>query len=146
MSFSTPPLLVAALVANGLLTGASLDQSIKQLPARKQIGAGLFSKYSQAADLGPGIPFYAVLGIGTAAITIAAAVLYRNNPAAVAAGVLSILHSIATAFAAPTNFSQRRFRDEVSLMRVFNRFAFIHAIRAILQGLTLLSSAFALVT
>jgi hypothetical protein len=32
-------LLVAAAGANGLLAGASLDQSIKQLPARRRIGA-----------------------------------------------------------------------------------------------------------
>src|SRR5262245_45868764 len=62
----------AAVLANGLLAGASLDQSVKQLRARKQIGATDYSKYSRAADLGNGIPLYAVLGVGAAALTIAA--------------------------------------------------------------------------
>ena len=31
-------LLVAAVLVNGLLVGASLDQTIKQLPARRRIG------------------------------------------------------------------------------------------------------------
>jgi hypothetical protein len=43
---------LAAVVANGLLVGASLDQSIKQLPARHHIGPAAF-----AADfvLQPGV-------------------------------------------------------------------------------------------
>jgi hypothetical protein len=40
-------LALSAALANGLLVGASLDQSIKQLPARKTIGAVAFSQYSQ---------------------------------------------------------------------------------------------------
>jgi hypothetical protein len=32
-------LLLAAAGANGVLAGASLDQSVKQLPARRRIGA-----------------------------------------------------------------------------------------------------------
>ncbi|MEN3304418.1 MAG: hypothetical protein V7603_620 [Micromonosporaceae bacterium] len=32
-------LLIAAVAANGLLSGASGDQSVKQLPARRRIGA-----------------------------------------------------------------------------------------------------------
>jgi len=40
---------------DGLLAGASLDQSIKQLPARQRTGVRAFFAYSQAADLGNGI-------------------------------------------------------------------------------------------
>jgi NADP-dependent 3-hydroxy acid dehydrogenase YdfG len=47
--------LIAATATSGLLAGASLDQSSKQLPARHRIGAIAFSRYSQAADLGNGI-------------------------------------------------------------------------------------------
>jgi len=54
---------LAAVVANGLLVGASLDQSIKQLPARHRIGPVAFAAYSQAADLRNGIPWYATLGL-----------------------------------------------------------------------------------
>ena len=38
-------------MANGILAGASLDQSIKQLPSREKIGAVRYSEYSRAADL-----------------------------------------------------------------------------------------------
>jgi hypothetical protein len=36
-------LLIAATALNGLLAGASLDQSIKQLPARRRIGVLSYS-------------------------------------------------------------------------------------------------------
>ena len=48
-------LLVAAVLGNGLLVGASLDQTIKQLPTRRRIGVVAFSKYSKTGDLGRGI-------------------------------------------------------------------------------------------
>ena len=69
----TIALLVAATATGGILAGASLDQSIKQLPARRRMGALAFAAYSQASDLGPGIIWYASIGIGAAALTIAAA-------------------------------------------------------------------------
>jgi len=47
------------------IAGASLDQSIKQLPARHCLNVA-YSAYSQASDLGNGIVFYAVLGVGAA--------------------------------------------------------------------------------
>src|SRR3954447_19962708 len=93
-------LLVAATAATGLLAGASLDQTLKQLPARHRIGATAFSVYSRAADLGNGIAFYAALGIGAAVLNIAAAAaaflekLGGDQVAAIYAGaVLAILHS-----------------------------------------------------
>src|SRR5918994_4041885 len=67
-------LIVAATAVNGLLAGDSLDQSIKQLPARHKIGLVAYSEYSRASDLGPGILWYAILGVGAAVLTIAAAV------------------------------------------------------------------------
>jgi hypothetical protein len=62
------------VVANGLLAGARLDQSIKQLPAWRRIGVATFAAYSQAADLANGIAWYATLGVGTARISLAAAI------------------------------------------------------------------------
>ena len=67
-------LIIAAVAFNGVLSGASLDQSIKQLPARRRMGVIAFSAYSRAADLGNGIVWYAILGVGAALLTIAAAV------------------------------------------------------------------------
>lgn len=49
-------LLVAAVLGNGLLVGASLDQTIKQLPTRRRIGVVAFSEYSKAAISGAASP------------------------------------------------------------------------------------------
>jgi hypothetical protein len=83
-------LLVAAVLGNGLLVGASLDQTIKQLPTRRRIGVVAFSEYSKAGDLGRGIAWYATLGIGAALLTLGAAVVglsgRPDGPTAVACG------------------------------------------------------------
>src|SRR5512133_2145373 len=62
-----------------LLVGASLEQSIKQLPARHRICPAAFAAYSQAADLRNGIPWYATLGLGAPALTLAAATVGRRH-------------------------------------------------------------------
>src|SRR5436190_5648235 len=123
---STFWLALAATAAVGVVTGASLDQSIKQLPARHRIGVKAFSAYSQAADLSNGVPFYATLGVSSALLPIAVVVsAYLGGLPAAALGpamlaaVLALLHSLTTAVAAPTNFSQRRVQaDPVALARV----------------------------
>ncbi|HZY57293.1 MAG TPA: hypothetical protein VFE09_05780 [Rubrobacteraceae bacterium] len=74
-------LILAATAADGLLAGASLDQSIKQLPARHRIGVAS-SEYSRASDLGPGVLWYGILGVGAAVLTIAAAILALASAAA----------------------------------------------------------------
>src|SRR5688572_1360415 len=99
----TSALMLAATAATGLLAGASLDQSIKQLPARHKIGISNYSQYMRAADLGNGIPFLATLGIGAAGLTVATAVnsfrherRSRRAYALYLAGALAVLHSLAT--------------------------------------------------
>jgi hypothetical protein len=146
-------LILAATAADGLLAGASLDQSIKQLPARHKIGLVAYSEYSRASDLGPGILWYAILGVGATVLTIGAAIaaLVQGAPSAsaiplyVAAG-LAVLHTLATAQAAPTNFSQRRVaNDEAALGRVFDRFERWQTLRATLQVLNFGAMLWALV-
>jgi len=113
-------LAAATLAANGLLAGASLDQSIKQLPARHAIGAGAYAGYARAADGSPrGIAWYAALGVGTVALTIATALVAiatgqprRVRSAAVIAGAVSLLHSFTTSRAAPVMLSLRRRGDD----------------------------------
>ena len=137
-------LIVAATAADGLLAGASLDQSIKQLPARHKIGLVAYSEYSRASDLGPGILWYGILGVGAAGLTIAAAVaaFFQGVPSASAtplyvAGGLAVVHSLVTTQAAPTNFSQRRVaKDEAALGRVFDSFERWQTLRAVVQVLT----------
>jgi hypothetical protein len=145
-------LLVAAVTANGVLVGASLDQSIKQLPARRRIGVVAFSEYSKVSDLGHGIAWYAALGIGAALLTVlAAAVELTDQPSTQSSAalwlalVLTVAHSLTTARAAPTNFSQRAAAgDPARLEAIFDRFQRWQTTRATLQVLTLLSAAWAL--
>jgi hypothetical protein len=141
------PLMILVLVAtafNGILVGASLDQSIKQLPARHKIGVNAYSAYSQASDLGNGVAWYAIIGVGAALLTIITALvalfqgdnLVSATPIYVAA-MLSILHSLMTTQAAPTMFSQRRHsQDEAALTEIFNRFERWQTLRAFFQVLT----------
>ncbi|MEO8611033.1 MAG: hypothetical protein ABI690_24265 [Chloroflexota bacterium] len=137
-------LLVAGTALNGILAGASLDQSIKQLPARHRIGVAAYSVYAKASDLGNGILWYAFIGIGAALLTIAAAIVAFSQgisstqalPIYIAA-VLSLLHTLVTTQAAPTMFSQRQYaQDEAALVAVFNRFERWQTLRAILQVMT----------
>jgi hypothetical protein len=134
-------LLAAATVVDGVLAGASLDQSIKQLPARHRLGMRAFSAYSQASDQANGLVWYAVLGIGSALLTIAAAAwaLALSLPTdrllpVILAGGFALAHSLTTARAAPINWSQRAVPDDdVALARIFQRFVRWQALRATLQ-------------
>ena len=146
-------LIVAATACDGLLAGASMDQSIKQLPARHKIGLVAYSEYSRASDLGPGILWYGILGVSAAVLTIAAAVaaFFQGAPSEsatplyVAAG-LALLHSLATTQAAPTNISQRQVaKDEAALARVFDRFERWQTLRVVLQVLNFGAMLWALV-
>ncbi len=144
MSDVTFVLLAAAVALNGVVVGATLDQSIKQLPARHRIGAVQYSTYSRAADLGNGIAWYGSVGVGAVLVTIAAAVavLTRNSGSSFApwiysAALLSILHSLVTTQAAPLMFSQKRHdSDEAALAAIFNRFERWQTLRALLQVVT----------
>jgi hypothetical protein len=138
-------LIILALAFNGILAGASLDQVIKQLPARHEIGPIAFSVYSQAADLSNGIIWYGAIGIEAAFFTIAAAISifirergdYSSYFAKIiyVAAILSVAHSIVTVFAAPTNFKQLEVSDdEQALMQVFNNFERLSLVRAGLQA------------
>lgn len=146
-------LLVAATAFKGILAGASLDQSIKQLPARHRIGVVAYSTYAKASDLGNGILWYAFIGIGAALLTLAAAILAfvqgisatQSLPLYIAAG-LSVLHTLTTTQAAPIMFSQRQFdHDEAALSAVFNRFERWQTLRALLQVITFAMLLWALV-
>jgi hypothetical protein len=150
---STLWLLVAAMLGNGLLVGASLDQTIKQLPARHRIGVVAFSDYSKAGDLGRGIAWYAALGIGAALLTVLAAVVGLTDEPGTQSAValwlalaLTVAHSLTTLRAAPLNFSQRAAAgDPARLAVIFDRFQRWSTARATFQVLTLLSVTSALI-
>lgn len=149
----TTALALAATALDGVLAGASLDQSIKQLPARHRMGAIAFSAYSRAADLGNGVLWYGILGVGAVLVTIAAAAAslitgdtFAQSLPLLIAATLSVLHSLVTTQAAPTNFSQRSVpNDEATLAGVFDRFERWQTLRSVLQVLTFAVMLWALV-
>lgn len=150
---TTMALVTASLVANGLLTGATLDQAIKQLPARKTIGVVAYSDYSRAADLGYGLVWYPVLGVGTAVLSVVTGavglvqhVSGAQSAALIALIIGSVAHMGSTALAAPVNISQRRAAgDAEALSRIFDRFARLNALRAALLVATLGIAVWALI-
>jgi hypothetical protein len=152
MDDTTRLLIVLATAVNGILVGASLDQSIKQLPARHRIGITAYSTYSKAADLGNGIPWYVSLGVGGVVLTIGASIAAFSQEIASKTAVplymsvvLSILHSLVTTQAAPTLFRQRQYEhDEAALTTVFNRFSRLQTLRALLQVATFFTLLWAL--
>jgi hypothetical protein len=144
-------LALAALTADGLLAGLSLDKVVVQLPARQRMGVVAYAAYARSADLGNGVAYYAALGVSAAALTIAAfsAAAVRGSAATVtgllaAAAALSVLHSIATGRAAPTMFKVGRAEDTPeALAPLLARFARWSAARAALQVATLVMVAIA---
>lgn len=150
--------LILAIATTALIgpgAGMSLDQSIKQLPARHRIGIAAYSAYSRAGDQGNGLFLYPPIGIGTLLLAIAAAVSGHlcRLPGALQvpldiSALLAILHSLVTARAAPINFSQRKYEptDEANLARVLDRFESWHNLRAVLQVLNFAASLWATVS
>jgi hypothetical protein len=142
---------LAALAVDRLLAGLSLDKVIVQLPARRWLGVVAYAAYARSADLGNGVAYYALVGVGAAVLTVAAFVLAiaRHSTGTVigllaAAAALSALHSIATGRAAPIMFRIGRIEDtEEALAPLLTKFARWSAARATLQALTLIVVAIA---
>jgi hypothetical protein len=141
---------IAALVADGILAGLSLDKVIVQLPARRRIGVTAYAAYARAADLGNGIAFYAAVGVGAAVLTVAAfaVAVGVGAPVAVtgllaAAALLSLVLGAMTARAAPTMFQIGQAGDDQALAPLLARFARWSAARAAAQTATLIVVAIA---
>jgi hypothetical protein len=144
---------IAATAVNGMMVGATLDQSIKQLPARHRIGPLAYSSYAQAADFVGGVRWYPPLALATLVTTGGAvATGYRDSKdtwrrvalAAAAAGTVG--HMLVTARAAPTFLSLRRVgADEAAVGAVLDRFSRLQAVRAGVQTATLAATVWALV-
>lgn len=151
---TTQALAIAAVAFIGPGSGMSLDQSIKQLPARHAIGVAAYSAYSRAGDQRNGVLLYAPMGIGSALLVIAAAISghLSGTPGSAQlpldiSGFLGILHSLATARAAPINLSQRRYplTDESDLARVLDQFERWNNVRTTVQVLNFGTALWALV-
>jgi hypothetical protein len=148
-------LQVAAVVVASMGATASLDQLIKQVPARHRIGVVAYSAYSRAADFHTGILYYAPIGLGWLVLIPAAAVAgWRDGASgqrslALAAMVCGLVaHLLVTAlFAAPALLSQRRIRpdDAEALTAAFDRFERWHLVRTGIDVATLGAAVWALV-
>jgi hypothetical protein len=144
MDEMTVGVVVAALLLDGIVAGFSLDKVIVQLPARRRMGVVDYAGYARAADLGNGVVFYAVVGVGAAVLTIAgfAVALAVNAAATVEAllgtgAVLSVLHSAATGRAAPMIHAVGRSEDtDAAVAPLLTRFARWSQVRAALQVAT----------
>jgi len=134
-------LIVAETALNGIAAGASLDQSIKQLPARHRIGVVAYSAYSQASDMGNGIFWYAGVGVSAVLLSLATVVVafvqrvspVHAVPIAIVAGLFLLLMLITLTRAAPILLSQRRAQEAAKLSIIFDRFERWQTIRVLVD-------------
>lgn len=148
---TTVGLLTAATAVNAVMVGATLDQSIKQLPARHRIGPLAYAAYADAADFTGGLRWYPAIGAATLLVTPGAAIAgLLDHPTGQQAGALiaavvgTVGHSLVTARAAPTFLSLRHTDDEDAVAAILNRFARLQTLRAALQVGTAAATIWAL--
>jgi hypothetical protein len=129
---------IISTVLTSMLCGASLDQSLKQLPSRHHIGIKAFSAYAKAADLKNGVIWYTILGAGAASASIVTAIIHWRNHAdpdiaipIYLSAFFAVCHSICTARAAPTYHMQKNITNEKDLKKLFDRFEVIQTIRSL---------------
>jgi hypothetical protein len=143
-------LLAVTATIHGLLAGASLDQSIEQLPARHRIGVRAYLTFSRASHMANGRFWLIPLGIGGPVLSVVAAgwALALGLPAgrvlpvylAAACGILNVL---ATARAGSINWTlapwnpagQSVVENEAALAGTFDRFERWQTMRAFVQFL-----------
>jgi hypothetical protein len=144
---------IAAAVANGLMVGATLDQSFKQLPARHRIGPVAYAAYARAADLAGGVKWYPVLAavvvLSTGAAVVAGLLDHPGGwrvAALAAAAMVTVAHMLVTARAAPTILALRRLSDDDpdQIAAVLDRFARLQTLRAGLQVAALAAAVWVL--
>jgi hypothetical protein len=153
-------LLAAATIVDGLLAGASLDQSVEQLPARHRIGVRAYHAYTQASHMANGRFWLIPLGIVGPILRVAASFwVYRLRLAdgavlsVVSAAVLAVGHLLLTLKAGSINWAltpwqppERQIKDELKLATIFQSFERWQAVRASVQLLTFVVGVWALVT
>ncbi len=141
--YLVPSLVILATAMNGLLSGLNVDTALVKLPARRRIGAVAYATFARGNDLGNGLMVYPLLGIGAALLTVLATVVAFASHAPMEltlplslASLLSLLHTAATARAAPVMRSLKDAPDEEAhLTAKLDHFARWHAVRATFQVL-----------
>jgi len=136
--------LAMATLTSGLLAGISLDKSLVQLPARQQMGLDAFATFSRAADLGRGLIWYPLLGLGAPVLILMALLLHilqgfrgAGSVPLVLASVLGLAHVVTTSRAAPMLLHLRHGTPtEATLHSLYQRFTTWHTVRCVLQVAT----------
>jgi hypothetical protein len=82
MSARTRLFLAAAILFGAVLVGGMADRVIVGIPAWQRLGAAAWAGFSRHADLGTGLIAYPIEGIGTAALSVAAALNHRFDRSA----------------------------------------------------------------
>ena len=137
---------VAATVFGAVLAGSTIDRFVVQIPALEELGPERWAEFSRHADLSKrGLVFYPLVGIGHAALSIAAAVAEPKNRAATIGAALAIGGMITTAKAAPVMLSVRKLDDPRKIEEAMKRFVFWSAIRAACQVGAFASNVIALI-
>jgi hypothetical protein len=141
-------MLIATTVVTGVGAGATLDQAIKQLPARHRIGPSAYADYVRAADLGNGLIWYPILGIGTTLVTLATVLVgfLHDRNGATTAGLYAIAAGLAVQLgasvrAAPTLLGLKKGADPAATL---DKFARSNAIRAVAVTFTLAATTYTL--
>ncbi len=138
MRQATRRLVLAATAFGGLLAGISVDRVVIQMPALRKLGPKAWGEYSRNADLAAtGMTLYPLVGIGHAALSVAAAVAAsrdrRSRSAALTAAGLALGGMALTFKAAPIMLSVRQLADDTQLERARRGFNYWSRIRAACQ-------------
>ena len=148
-------LVTGAILIDGVLAGASLDRTLIQLPAFRQVGPLPWAAFSRKADLGDRAflwyPSLAILGTG---LSLAAALKGRSETSSrsasawlAAAAAFSAAGLLATTGAAPNMLRVRHAGEEAEvLQRSMEGFHFWQRIRGPLQGLAFAANVLSLLT
>ena len=146
-------LVTGAILIDGVLAGASLDRTLIQLPAFRQVGPLPWAAFSRKADLGDRAflwyPGLAMIGTG---LSLAAALKGRSETSSrsasawlAAAAAFSAAGLLATAGAAPNMLRVRQAGDDAAvLQRSMEGFQFWQRIRGTLQGLAFVANVLSL--
>jgi hypothetical protein len=152
ISALTGGLLAGATILSGLLAGADLDRELVAMPAWRRVGPTVWGNFSRRADLRNGLILYPVEAIGSALLTLAAAISIQFNAAPTSgalalygAVVLSIGGLLLTIKAAPIMLGIREVTDPDKLREAFRRFRFWGSLRAVCQILAFVALVLALV-
>src|SRR6266508_2920732 len=120
-SLRTRGLALAASAVGGVLAGVNVDRYVVGFPAWRRVGTRAWADYSRNADLSTnGLVLYPFLGIGGAALSIAALVSFRRGRRAPAraniplsaAALLTIGGLLLTTRATPNVLRLRRLGDD----------------------------------